>query len=95
MARERKPIIEASETHDFTRRGWGHDYFIQQVFDHGERLKVGGWKQGIAKGDYLILVDARDGNTRYRVEEIRYTGSPKDMWFATLRFTPRGKRPHG
>ena len=84
--RERQP-----QEHDYTRRMWGHDFFVNDVIDGGQTIKAGGWGHGIEAGDYLILPN-RDGTTRYQVESIRYCGDPSDMWFATLRFAPRAGR---
>jgi hypothetical protein len=81
-------ITRETRTHDYTRRTWGHDYFINHVEDGGVTLKAGGWGHGIDAGDYLVLPNKRE-TTRYRVVSIRYERDPADMWFAELRFAPR------
>jgi hypothetical protein len=80
------------KTHDYTKRGWGHDFAIQKVVDGGQILHIAGWgdyqRDRIEEGDYLILPN--DGqSTRYRVETIRYAVDPCDQWFAKLSFAPR------
>lgn len=48
--------LEVSKnTHDYTRRTWGHDYSITQVTNEGMNVKMLGWGNGIQGGDYLIL----------------------------------------
>lgn len=79
-------------THDYTRRGWGHDYAIHQVIEGGRRLKASGWGHGIAVGDHLIMPN-QQATTRYRVEAIRYVRDPTDQWFADLAFAPRAPEP--
>ena len=81
-------IDRTPTTHDYTKREWGHDYFIDHVLDGGIRLRGGGWGSGIEEGDYLLM---RNGaaTTRYRVAEVKYMRDPPDMWFATLDFAPR------
>ena len=76
------------QTHDYTRRTWGHDYTTLKVIDGGQRLRLSGWGLGINAGDYLILPNG-DGTTRYRVDSIDYRMDPQDMWFADATFAPR------
>jgi hypothetical protein len=76
------------QTHDYTRRTWGHDYSTTAVIDGGMRLRMAGWGAGIKPGDYLILPNGRD-TTRYQVEKIDYRIDPPDMWFAEAVFAPR------
>lgn len=77
-------------THDYTRREWGWDYFIDKVLDGGVTLKAGGWGVGILEGDFLIMPNNHGRTTtRYRVVSIRYERDPHDMWWAELRFAPR------
>lgn len=76
------------QTHDYTRRTWGHDYSTTQVIDGGMRLRLAGWGHGIEAGDYLILPNGSD-TTRYQVEKIDYRMDPPDMWFADAVFAPR------
>lgn len=81
-----------TQTHDFTRRYWGHDYVIYKVIDGGMQLQASGWGYGIKQGDYLLLPNGAD-STRYQVVEINYKRNPKDQWFATLAFVPRDAAP--
>ena len=76
------------QTHDYTRRTWGHDYTTLSVIDGGQRLRLSGWGLGINAGDYLILPNG-NGTTRYRVDSIAYRMDPHDMWFAEATFAPR------
>jgi len=76
------------QTHDYTRRTWGHDYSTTSVIDGGMRLRIAGWGLGIKAGDYLILPNGSD-TTRYQVESIDYCLDPHDMWFADAVFAPR------
>lgn len=82
-----KPAAQP-QTHDYTRRYYGHDYSIRQAADGGTRLRMTGWGVGIVAGDYLILRNG-DGTTRYQVEQIDYCNDPRDMWFADVAFAPR------
>lgn len=82
------------KTHDYTNRYWGHDFAIHKV--DGLRLDMSGWGDGLEVGDFLILPNNRamggDGarsTTRYRVESVRYTYDPPDMWFVIAVFAPR------
>lgn len=77
-----------NQTHDYTRRGWGHDYSTLDVIDGGMRLKLAGWGLGINAGDYLILRNGSE-TTRYQVDTINYRPDPSDMWFAEATFAPR------
>jgi hypothetical protein len=92
---EPEPLPEG-RTHDYTRRGWGHDYVIHHVIDDGQELRCSGWGPAfgnrIVRGDYLLLVskpESQVDSTRYQVAEIEYHMDPQDMWAATLRFAPR------
>ena len=76
------------ETHDYTKRGWGHDY----TFDPrrgGLEGRMMGWGFGIQEGDFLILSRKDGGSTRYRVTHIQYYRDPPDMWRADVEFAPR------
>jgi hypothetical protein len=76
------------QTHDYTRRTWGHDYSTTAVIDGGMRLRMAGWGFGIEADDFLILPNG-NGTTRYRVDSIEYRMDPPDMWFAEAVFAPR------
>lgn len=81
-------------THDYTSRGWGHDFCIRDVIKGGRVLKASGWGNGIEKGDFIIIPNSNpppgaNDSTRYRVKEISYCSDPRDMWHATLTFAPR------
>lgn len=82
-----KSRMPAPQTHDYTNRGWGHDYIFNPV-DGGLRGKISGFGVGIREGDFLILQNKGD-TTRYRVESIKYCSDPKDMWHAEVVFAPR------
>lgn len=77
-------------THDYTRRTWGHDFYIHEVVNGGQLLRMGGWGHGIRKGDDLLLPNG-GATTRYRIREIEYAHDPSDMWHALAVFKPRGK----
>lgn len=76
-----------TQTHDYTRRHWGHDYSISPNED-GSKADLIGWGHGISKGDYLLL-QHDDGSTRYLVEQVKYMSNPKDMWEIKASFAPR------
>lgn len=76
------------KTHDYSKRGWGHDYTFTPV-DGGQRGRAALWGEDICAGDYLILQDPQGGTTRYQVETIEKCFDPPDMWIATLVFAPR------
>ena len=79
-----------SETHDFTVRGWGHDYMVDPI-DGGQRAKIVGWGYGLKKGDYILLQNG-GGSTRYLLDTVDYIGGmggPKDMFRAYATFAPR------
>lgn len=76
------------QTHDYTRRAWGHDYSIVSLIEDGQRLRLAGWGSGIAAGDYLLLPSGSN-TTRYQVTSIDYRRDPPDMWFADAAFAPR------
>lgn len=80
-------------THDYTRRGWGHDFTHTPKHD-GRTLRMMGWGHGIRSGDYLLLPNG-DRTTRYRVRGIRYLSDPPDMWQAVAQFAPRGYKGKG
>lgn len=75
------------KTHDYTKRGLGHDYCFQPVAG-GETGRAIGWGEGIEAGDYLLLSHG-DRSTRYQVKTIEYWRDPPDMWKAELVFAPR------
>ena len=76
------------QTHDYTRRIWGHDYSTVSAIDGGQKLRLAGWGRGIVAGDYLLLPNGSD-TTRYQVAGIDYRSDPPDMWFADAVFAPR------
>lgn len=76
------------QTHDYTRKTWGHNYEVMAVKRGGMELRLCGWGHGIKEGDYLILENG-SGSTRYKVESIAYRTDPPDMWFANAVFAPR------
>lgn len=81
----------APQTHDYTRRCWGHNYTFTPR-NAGLEASMWGWGRGISEGDYLILGNDEPGAnpaTRYRVCSIRYCVNPRDMWFAQVSFAPR------
>jgi hypothetical protein len=77
-------------THDYTRRGWGHDYAFE-TNDGGQSGEMTGWGRGIREGDFLLLAHpaSRAGSSRYRVDKITYRFDPNDMWNAKVTFAPR------
>ncbi len=76
-------------THDYTTRGWGHDYTATPI-DGGLKLDMAGWGYGLRAGDYLLLKNGT-GSSRYKIEALRYKSDPPDMWFATAAFAPRSQ----
>ena len=42
-------------THDYRRRGAGHDYTFRPLDPKGIKGDMAGWGHGIRAGDYLIL----------------------------------------
>jgi MioC protein len=74
-------------THDYTKRGPGHDYTLDPI-DGGKRISISGWGHGIRNGDYIILPNG-EGTTRYRFIEISYYADPRDMWHGRAAFAPR------
>lgn len=72
--------------HDYTVRGWGHDFVIDKV--DGRTLHLTGWGTGIQAGDYLILPN-QGRTTRYKVETVTYLGNPADMWSIVATWAPR------
>lgn len=84
--------INAIPTHDYTTRGWGHDYSVREVIEGGKELTMYGWGYGLNKGDYLLLQDGKGGATRYRIREVSYFNDPRDMWSADVSFAPRSRK---
>lgn len=74
-------------THDYTRREWGHDYTFEPI-DGGLRGTMMGWGAGICPGDYIVIPN-KGGTTRYQFEAIKYMHDPPDMWEADVVFAPR------
>lgn len=79
---------QPNTTHDYTQRGWGHDFAVLAVMDGGQTLRASGWGRGLEVGHFLILAN-KGSTTRYRITEIEYRRDPDDMWAATLAFDPR------
>lgn len=80
--------------HDYTRRGWGHDFSVVNLDLNGRVLRLTGWGAGIEDGHFLILPNGGE-TTRYLVTSIKYESDPRDMWVATALFAPRGIVPVG
>ncbi len=81
---------DAAETHDYTRRTWGHDFTISQIFNGGRRLRLAIWGPGFRKGDFLILPQGGNATTRYKITGVDYCGAdPGDMYFLDAKFAPR------
>lgn len=76
-----------TKTHDYTRRGWGHDFTFEPE-QGGKQGSMMGWGHGLNNGDYLIL-PVRGGTTRYQIETVEYFMNPSDMWKASVVFAPR------
>ena len=79
------------ETHDYTARGWGHDYTFEPK-DGGMRGRMSGWGSGIKPGDFLLLQNKKLSGvqtTRYQIIKIDYMRDPPDQWFADVMFAPR------
>ena len=81
----------SAKTHDYTKRGWGHDYTFEPRRG-GMEGSMMGWGLGIEAGDFLVLQQSKGGSTRYRVERIEYYEDPQDMWRADVLFAPRAEK---
>lgn len=79
------------KTHDYTQRGWGHDFTFDPI-DGGKGGAMMGWGFGLEDGDYLILPNG-GGTTRYQIKTVEYFSNPKDMWKAKVVFAPRKSNP--
>lgn len=79
------------DAHDYTRRQrrWGHDIVIDKVVRGGKKIEAYGWGDGLKEGDFVLLSNAGDATTRYRIKKIRYSTSVYDLFYATLWFAPR------
>ena len=77
-----------SDTHDLSSREWGCNYNIIQIYKRGMNLDLCGWHKGIKNGDYIILKNGTD-TTRYKVDLVKYESEPRDMWNASVSFSPR------
>lgn len=81
-------------THDYTKRGWGHDYVITEVMDGGLTIRMSGWGSNIQAGDYMLIVSQStdplaNPDTRYQVKTVSYADDPRDMWSMEAVFAPR------
>lgn len=74
-------------THNYTRRGRGHDFVFRPIGD-GIKANISGWGFGLKVGDYLILPNGCT-TTRYQIDEVKYYNDPADMWNAKVTFAPR------
>lgn len=74
--------------HDYTCRCWGRDYTFEPVTKDGLNGRMSGWGHGLEVGHYLLILNGVD-TTCYRITSIRYSESPRDMWFAEVEFAPR------
>ena len=79
-----------TKTHDYTRRSWGHDFTITQIFDGGMWLDMMGWGHGLSEGDFIILPNGNQ-TTRYLIKSVQYKSNPPDMWRAKVEFAPRAR----
>ena len=79
-------VYMTEATHDYTKRGWGHDFFLTSI--NGKKIIISGWGSGIKKGDYL-LIPSGSSSTRYKVKSVRYRSDPPDMWAIEAEFAPR------
>lgn len=78
-------------THDYSKRYWGHDYTFTPI-DKGMKADMIGWGKGILAGDYMILEGNTDGSTtRYRVDDISYFSDPNNMFYIKASFALRDK----
>lgn len=75
-----------TKTHDYTKRGWGHDYMVTAI--KGNAISLLGWGTGISDGDFLLLQNGQ-GSTRYKINAVRYRIDPPDMWRIEATFAPR------
>ena len=77
-----------ANTHDYTRRTWGHNYVFYPLDPAGLKAEMLGWGKGIQPGDYIILQN-ETGSTRYQFKCITYYQNPSDMWEGVVTFAPR------
>lgn len=83
----RRWLRSAPVEHDYTVRGWGHDYTFKPI-NGGLLGRMQGWGGGLEDGHYLILPN-KGKTTRYLIERCGYYGDPPDMWWADVVFAPR------
>lgn len=77
----------SARVHDYRDRHGGHDYTLTSNPDP-VTARITGWGHGIREGDYLAIPRPQDGCALYRIEALRYTDDPPDMWFTTSRLLP-------
>lgn len=92
VTKEPKPIPPKRQPkiHDYSYNGWGHACYITDVMNEGYKAKAYGFGTGIYSNDILEIVRG-ENRYHYKVDSIRYTHDPSDMWFAELSFVPPGK----
>ena len=84
------PAPTETKTHDYTRRSWGHNFTITEIFNGGMWLDMMGWGHGLSKGDFIILPNGNE-TTQYLIKDIEYKSNPPDMWRAKVEFAPRAR----
>ena len=71
-----------AKEHDLTWHGWGHNYDVMHRSDDGSRYKFVGWLTPQPSNGDTLLIPMDSGKVcKFRVENIRYCGDPKDMFF--------------
>ena len=72
--------------HDYTQRGWGHDFMIMRHNEDWTEIKLAGWGSGLKQGD-LLLLPAPDGKPalHWEITNVEYTKDPLDMWFVIIK----------
>ncbi len=66
-------------THDYTRRGWGHNVELLKVHNRPGRFRLVGWGNDPQVGDFVLF-----SGGRYEIRDIEHYRDPADMWTAEV-----------
>lgn len=88
-------MIDDATTHDYRKANCrqGHSVALWTSTDGGHTAQLCGWGFGLDAGHFLLLSNGNGGETRYRIDAVRYFAMPADMWKADLSFAPRNATP--
>ena len=71
--------------HDYTSRFWGWNYScVYPIKGREEAYTMLGIGKGVKEGDYLKMTDDKKIDQLMKVEKIKYSDNPKDMYHATI-----------